>query len=286
MAKVMTNKIKRIYIEITNICNLTCSFCSTHHRENKMLSLDEFSSIIQDVKQYTKYIYLHVQGEPLTHPDFNKILYICDENEMQVQLVTNGTFLYKYLDIYSHPSLRKVSISLQSIEYQSVNLEDYMHTLITFIDYSATFKHPIVEVRFWRNDHYDLPKTKKCMDILNEKYTLSLTERNNHYRIKENIYVDFDNMFSWTDLENMPLEKNGTCLGAKTQIAILSNGDVVPCCLDTDAHVLLGNIFKNDLNTILHDEPYKKLVKEFNDHKIENPFCLRCTYRLRFSKKK
>ena len=286
MAKVMTNKIKRIYIEITNICNLTCSFCSTHHRENKMLSLDEFSSIIQDVKQYTKYIYLHVLGEPLTHPDFNKILYICDENEMQVQLVTNGTFLYKYLDIYLHPSLRKVSISLQSIEYQSVNLEDYMHTLITFIDYSATFKHPIVEVRFWRNDQYDLPKTKKCMDILNEKYTLSLTERNNHYRIKENIYVDFDNMFSWTDLENMPLEKNGTCLGAKTQIAILSNGDVVPCCLDTDAHVLLGNIFKNDLNTILHDEPYKKLVKEFNDHKIENPFCLRCTYRLRFSKKK
>ena len=286
MAKVMTNKIKRIYIEITNICNLTCSFCSTHHRENKMLSLDEFNSIIQDVKQYTKYIYLHVQGEPLTHPDFNKILYICDENEMQVQLVTNGTFLYKYLDIYSHPSLRKISISLQSIEYQSVNLEDYMHTLITFIDYSATFKHPIVEVRFWRNDHYDLPKTKKCMDILNEKYTLSLTERNNHYRIKENIYVDFDNMFSWPDLENMPLEKNGTCLGAKTQIAILSNGDVVPCCLDTDAHVLLGNIFKNDLNTILHDEPYKKLVKEFNDHKIENPFCLRCTYRLRFSKKK
>lgn len=286
MAKVMTNKIKRIYIEITNICNLTCSFCSTHHRENKMLSLDEFSSIIQDVKQYTKYIYLHVQGEPLTHPDFNKILYICDENEMQVQLVTNGTFLYKYLDIYSHPSLRKISISLQSIEYQSVNLEDYMHTLITFIDYSATFKHPIVEVRFWRNDQYDLPKTKKCMDILNEKYTLSLTERNNHYRIKENIYVDFDNMFSWPGLENMPLEKNGTCLGAKTQIAILSNGDVVPCCLDTDAHVLLGNIFKNDLNTILHDEPYKKLVKEFNDHKIENPFCLRCTYRLRFSKKK
>ena len=286
MAKVMAIKIKRIYIEITNICNLSCSFCSTHHRKNKMLSLDEFNSIIQEVKQYTKYIYLHVQGEPLTHPDFNKILHICDENDMQVQLVTNGTFLYKYLDIYSHPSLRKISISLQSIEYQAVNLEDYMHTLITFIDYSATFKHPIVEVRFWRNDQYDLPKTKKCMDILNEKYTLSLTERNNHYRIKENIYVDFDNMFSWPDLENMPLEKNGTCLGAKTQIAILSNGDVVPCCLDTDAHVLLGNIFKNDLNTILNDEPYKKLVKEFNDHKIENPFCLRCTYRLRFSKKK
>ena len=286
MAKVMAIKIKRIYIEITNICNLSCSFCSTHHRKNKMLSLDEFQSIIQEVKQYTKYIYLHVQGEPLTHPDFNKILHICDENDMQVQLVTNGTFLYKYLDIYSHPSLRKISISLQSIEYQAVNLEDYMHTLITFIDYSATFKHPIVEVRFWRNDQYDLPKTKKCMDILNEKYTLSLTERNNHYRIKENIYVDFDNMFSWPDLENMPLEKNGTCLGAKTQIAILSNGDVVPCCLDTDAHVLLGNIFKNDLNTILNDKPYKKLVKEFNDHKIENPFCLRCTYRLRFSKKK
>lgn len=285
MAKIMANKIKRIYIEITNSCNLSCSFCAKHHRKYKMLSLQEFEHIVKQAKNYTNFIYLHVQGEPLSHPQFNEILSICDLYEMQVQLVTNGTFLNKHLDMINHSSLRKISISLQSIEYQNLDLNTYMNTIISFIDSCTLSKHPIVEIRFWRNDQYDLPKTKTCLDILREKYTFTLTERNNHYRINENVYIDFDNMFSWPDLNSTTNNQNGTCLGAKSQIAILSNGSVVPCCLDTDAHVLLGNIFKKDLDEILKDAPYLNLIKEFNDHKIQNPFCLRCTYRLRFSKK-
>lgn len=285
MAKIMANKIKRIYIEITNICNLSCSFCAKHHRDYKSLSLDEFEHILKQVKNYTNFIYLHVQGEPLSHPHFDEILSLCDSYNMQVQLVTNGTFLNKHFNMINHPSLRKVSISLQSIEYQAIDLNDYMNTIISFIDLCMKNNHPIVEIRFWRNDQYELPKTKTCLDFLKQKYTFTLTERNNHYRISENVYIDFDNMFSWPDLNSSTNEHNGTCLGAKTQIAILSDGSVVPCCLDTDAHVLLGNIFHDDLETILNQPPYRNLVKEFNDHKIQNPFCLRCTYRLRFSKK-
>ncbi len=285
MAKIMANKIKRIYIEITNICNLSCSFCAKHHRAYKSLSLEEFEHIVKQAKQYTNYIYLHVQGEPLSHPQFNEILSLCDTYDMQVQLVTNGTFLSQHFDMIHHPSLRKISISLQSVEYQSVDLDSYFNTIISFIDSCITNKHPIVEIRFWRNDQFDLPKTKICLERLKQKYTFTLTERNNHYRISENVYIDFDNMFSWPDLNSLANDSNGTCLGAKNQIAILSDGSVVPCCLDTDARVLLGNIFDKDLKDILNDQPYRNLIKEFNDHKIQNPFCLRCTYRLRFSKK-
>lgn len=285
MAKIMANKIKRIYIEITNICNLSCSFCAKHNREYKYLSLEEFEYILKQAKNYTDFIYLHVQGEPLSHPHFNEILDLCDTYQMHVQLVTNATFLNQYLDLYKHPSIRKVSLSLQSIEYQKVDLDTYMNTILSFVQACITENKPIVELRFWRNDQYELTKTKALLERLNQEYTLSLTERKNHYRISENVYVDFDNMFTWPDITSNALSQNGTCLGAKQQIAILSNGDVVPCCLDTDAHVLLGNIFKQSLDEIFNDEPYKQLVKEFNDHKIHNPFCLRCTYRLRFSKK-
>ncbi len=284
MAKIMANKIKRIYIEITNICNLSCSFCAKHNREYKYLSLDEFKHILKQAKNYTDFIYLHVQGEPLSHPNFNEILNLCDTYKMHVQLVTNATFLNQYLDIYQHPSLRKISISLQSIEYQKIDIHTYMDTILSFIEVCIKENKPILELRFWRNDQYELPKTKAALECLKQKYTLILTERNNHYRISDTVYVDFDNMFTWPDITSNTLSQNGTCLGAKQQIAILSNGDVVPCCLDTDAHVLLGNIFNQSLEDILNDVPYKQLVKEFNDHKIQNPFCLRCTYRLRFSK--
>ena len=279
-------KIKRVYIEITNSCNLSCSFCMKHHRAPKMLSLDEFESILKEVKKITPFIYLHVQGEPLSHPRYNEILSLCDTYNMQVQLVTNGTFLSKHLDMIEHSSLRKVSISLQSIEYQSIDIDTYMNTLLTFINKCIEKNSPILEIRFWRNDQYDLPKTKKCMQVLENTYSFTLTERKNHYRISENAYIDFDNMFSWPTLDNPEALSNGTCLGAKTQIAILSNGNVVPCCLDTDANVLLGNIFQDSLESILQSESYLKIVKEFNDHKIQNPFCLRCTYRYRFLKQK
>lgn len=156
----MANKIKRIYIEITNICNLSCSFCAKHNREYKYLSLEEFEYILKQAKNYTDFIYLHVQGEPLSHPHFNEILDLCDTYQMHVQLVTNATFLNQYLDLYKHPSIRKVSLSLQSIEYQKVDLDTYMNTILSFVQACITENKPIVELRFWRNDQYELTKTK------------------------------------------------------------------------------------------------------------------------------
>ena len=120
--------IKRVYIEITNVCNLSCSFCKKNSRPSRFLSIEEFLYIIQQVKPVTDYIYLHVQGEPLLHPQLEDIFLLCDRVGMHVQLVTNGTFLSRYPYLYNHPSLRKISFSLQSVEYQhSADIKEYMN---------------------------------------------------------------------------------------------------------------------------------------------------------------
>ncbi|MBO7703075.1 MAG: radical SAM protein, partial [Solobacterium sp.] len=122
--------IRRAYIEITNRCNLSCSFCSFHKRPFRDMDVQEFSHVLDEVKPITDYIYLHVQGEPLLHPQFETLMTIADEKQMQVQLVTNGTLLNQYPDLFEHHSLRRLSVSMQSVSYQrSENIEDYLDVL-------------------------------------------------------------------------------------------------------------------------------------------------------------
>ena len=86
-------KFKKMYIEITNICNLNCIFCPKTLRKPKFMSCDEFKIIADKLKNYGDYIYLHVLGEPLLHPDIEKILSISESFNFKVIITTNG--LYK-----------------------------------------------------------------------------------------------------------------------------------------------------------------------------------------------
>jgi len=62
---------KKIYLEVTNNCNLDCSFCIGNKRNKKFISKEEFKIILDKVEGYTNYLYFHVMGEPLLHPDIN-----------------------------------------------------------------------------------------------------------------------------------------------------------------------------------------------------------------------
>lgn len=226
----MKKRFKKIYIEITNQCNLQCSFCSKSTRKKQSLKADEFLHILDKVKAWTDYIYLHVKGEPLLHPDIIFFLEEAEKRNLKVNLTTNGTLFKNYAKKLGNcKALKKINFSLHSEN----NNENYLEDIFNNINITST------------------------------------------------IYVDKDNEFIWPSEEvNGPT--NGYCKALKTQIAILVDGTVVPCCLDSEGLINLGNIYNEDLEDILEKEKTKKIIKSFQDRKPQEKVCQKCTYKLKF----
>jgi len=140
-------KFKKIYIEITNICNLKCSFCSSSNRNKKEMSLNEFDSILKKINDYTDYIYLHVKGEPLIHRDLDGILSLCEKYDKKVCITTNGVFLKDRLDIINkYDNIYQINISLHSENSKNNYLDDIFYGV-------DNLKYPYISYRFWTLDN-------------------------------------------------------------------------------------------------------------------------------------
>ncbi len=279
----MKKRFNRIYVEITNKCNLSCSFCKKSSRSLREMSITEFKEIIAKVKDYTNTICLHVKGEPLLHSNLSEILTICDVNNINVSLTTNGTLLkVKINELISHKSLSKIHISLNA----EVNNLNYLNDIFKAVSLFPQDK--IIIYRLWaQKSNYLDPKSTKIVEKLKEYYHLSTEiveniKNNKNTKIDINKYVDKDYLFTWPLLTQEKSE--GFCEGLKSQIAILSNGIVTACCLDDDGIINLGNIFEEDLKDILEKEKTKKIIEGFRDNKCVEDLCKSCYYKNRFKK--
>lgn len=269
---------KRIYLEITNSCNLNCKFC-TNKKGTNFLSLDKFKEYIPQIKEYTNYIYLHVLGEPLLHKDINSFLDILDEYNMNLQLVTNGLLLDKHLDILNHKCLRKLSISIHSINNLNIN-DDYFKTIDYIIENN---NDKYIELRFYDYDNLD-NRIKSYLNDLKQRYGLKETGKNNSYKLKDNVYIFTTDLFKWPNINDEYTGDIGKCHGLKDQLAILCNGDVTSCCLDTSGINKLGNLNEKSLSQILNSDLYINSLNDLNNNKLSLPLCQHCTYHYRFDK--
>ena len=146
-------KYKRVYLEISNICNLSCSFCPIDQRQQETMSLDHFQKIIHQVKPLTEQICLHLMGEPLAHPNFKEVLEICSENNCKIQLTTNGILLKKWSElILSHQSVVQVNISLQSYmdNFPNKEITPYLEGLYSFVESTRELRPELyINLRLW-----------------------------------------------------------------------------------------------------------------------------------------
>ena len=266
---------KRVYLEITNSCNLNCSFC-TYEKGHNFLNVQEIDDCLNQIKAYCNYIYLHILGEPLLHPNFNEILDLIDSKDMYLQLVSNGTLLYKYPDLLDHKCLRKLSISLHSVNNTGIN-NSYFDTINELIDNNKS----TIELRFYDKENLD-DSLKNYLSYLEDKYSFKVTSKDNSYKLKDNVYVYFEKFFKWPDINDEFISYEGTCHGAIDMIAINSNLDVCVCCLDPKAYNLIGNLKENSLKEIVGSNKYKEYVDGFKNNKIISELCSKCSYRLRF----
>lgn len=265
---------KKIYIEITNRCNLNCSFCSIDNRENKELTKEQFKSILDKINDYTDYIYLHVKGEPLLHTALEDILDITKIYNKKVCITTNGTLLKeKYHILKKYNNIYQINISLHSENKK----DNYLESIFEVVDNLNTY----ISYRLWTldNDKMD-DRLKGICDKLKEKYKIESLY--NGIKLADKVYLSIDNKFVWPDINNNYYDDVGYCQGGKSQLAILSDGTISICCLDSKGESDLGNIFSSTMEEILTSDKYQNSIKYFRDNKCYLDICKHCSYKDRF----
>ncbi|MDO4816394.1 MAG: radical SAM/SPASM domain-containing protein [Bacillota bacterium] len=275
----------KAYVEITNICNLNCSFCHGTKRAPRRMSTEEFSLVVERLKGHTRHIYFHLMGEPLTHPDLPELLHIAALQDMNCCITTNGFLLEKCRETLKNAErLYKISVSLHSFEANpsSLSLEEYLECVWKTIVPLAE-RGTICALRLW-NDGGENSMNGEILEFLKSKARGEWQEtRTGSLRLEENIYLENAARFEWPDI-NAPEYGVQFCHGLRDQLAVLCDGTVVPCCLDAEGEINLGNIFKQSPEEILSSDRAKTLYRGFSERKPTEELCRRCGYAARFNK--
>ncbi|MGN1400816.1 MAG: radical SAM/SPASM domain-containing protein [Bacillus sp. (in: firmicutes)] len=291
-------KFKKVYVEITNICNLKCNFCPSSElgRPRKFLNEERFRHVLNEIKPYTNHVYFHLMGEPFLNKDLDTFLDICHQEEIKVNITTNGTLIKKVKEkLLDKPALRQVNISLHSFEANEVHftLDKYINDIADFINEAQQNTNIISAIRLWNMDTNELKACNELNDdilsMLEEKLGLDiriseeLLDRHN-LKLKERIYLHMAEKFEWPDMDRDVLDDNVFCYGLRDQIGIHVDGTVVPCCLDSEGHIPLGNIYTSPLGDIIEGERAKSIYDGFSRRVAVEELCKRCGYAQRHKK--
>ena len=277
--------LKRVYIEITNVCNLRCDFCPGTRREARFLSPAELRLLAGKLRGHTSYLYFHVMGEPLLHPELGELLGIAAEGGFRVCLTTNGTLLEEKREtLLSATALHKLSVSLHSAEGNG--LEDLAHYLSGVWDSALALSRAgvICALRLWNIGGAE-ERNGEIYAFLAKKlgvHPLDLPQpRQGSWRLGERLYLERAEKFDWPDLSAMETGAR-FCLGLRDQAAVLCDGTVVPCCLDHEGDIPLGNLLEQELEEILSSPRARAIYDGFSRGRPSEELCRRCGFATRF----
>lgn len=271
----------RAYVEITNICNMACSFCHGHSRNPARMDKEQFARVLQQLTGKTQYIYYHLMGEPLTHPQLPDFINMATEKGFRSVITTNGTLLAKRGDELIAAGLHKVSVSLHSFEKDDAEAQgQYLLNCASFAKKAAE-NGILVSFRLW-NQGVDGGNNDRTLCVLRREIPGDWQKNSRGYRIRDRIFLEYGDRFSWPDAEAADLGQSVYCYGLKDHFGILCDGTVVPCCLDSDGTIPLGNVFTQDLSEILSSPRAEAMKNGFACRKASEELCRRCGYARRF----
>lgn len=266
--------IDRCYIEITNTCNLDCHFCPKHQRKRRQLSAEEFDLLTDKVRGKVCFLYFHLMGEPLLHPLLPQFITMAREKGFKTVLTSNGTLLHRamnLLDTLPH----KVQLSLHSHESNARGeLSSYMEEVMNFATQAAA-KGTCVVLRLWNQGGMD-KENEQVMDYIAEYVPRPWKERPDGFRLCDNLYLEFDRKFEWPSANASSAKREVFCKALLKQIGVLSDGSLVPCCLDHNGDVVLGNLFHQSLEEILSSPRAQAMIEGFQHHTAIEALCQNC----------
>lgn len=278
--------LNKIYLEITNICNLDCSFCHKTSRAKKLMSEEEFNILLGKIAGKSEYLFFHLMGEPTLHPLLPRFIETAKVKGFKTAITTNGSLLQKKGKELLGSLPYKISISLHAPEANpTFSADGYLDTCVNFAKEIAK-RGTFVALRLWNLGSG--ADNSKILDFLHASFPGEWRDirGGSSQRLSERIFLEWGERFEWPDpnLPESPLDADAFCHGLRDQIGILADGTVVPCCLDSDANIALGNLFKAELDDILESPRAKAIYDGFSRRRAVEELCRKCGYAKRFSK--
>jgi len=290
----LKKRFQKIHIEITNICNLQCSFCPPVQRTKKMMDLDLFRQLIAEIAPLTELVCLHLMGEPLAHPQFVEMVEICDQYALNIFLVTNGVLMKSDKhNILLHPRFYQINLSLHSFydNFADADASRYLQRIFDFTDRALEERPDLyINYRLWNLSDPQGQKhlNQEMLQRVCEYYQYQAPQlvdvrRQKSFKMQGRLYLHFDTEFVWPNMELPLLGEEGRCYGLKSHFGVLADGTVVPCCLDKEGVIALGHFPENSLTAILASERAMNILNGFRNKRLIEPLCQRCQYIQRFN---
>ena len=293
--KQIKKRFHKVNVEISNICNLQCSFCPEVIREKKMMPLDLFENVIKQIAPLTELVCFHLMGDPLVHPKLAEMISICEKYDTKIFFVTNGVLIKpEHDEILLSSAMYQINFSLHSFFDNNPQKDPtlYLNKIFSLTE-TALLKRPdlFINYRLWnlQDERGSLTENVEMLRRIETHFNVKVDiesinmKKNKSFHIKNKLYLHFDTEFIWPDLKLPVLGTKGTCYGLSSHIGIHADGTVVPCCLDKEASIPLGKIQDNTLIDILNSDRAKNILAGFKNNKLIENLCQRCQYIERFT---
>ncbi len=280
----------RVYVEITSICNRQCSFCPGTSRAPRRMTVEEFDTVTERLRGVTEYLYYHVMGEPLTHPELPVFIRMAKEKGFRSAITTNGTLLRARGRELVEAGVYKVNISVHSFEDGEDRgaHEAYLEELLDFAAY-ASARGVLTVLRLWNLGEDGRPlggDNDRTLERLRERFPDGEATpwhwSSRGARLRDKLHLEYGDRFVWPDMAAKDQGERVFCYGLKDHFAVLCDGRVVPCCLDREGAVTLGNILETPVADILATERAVCMREGFMRRCATEELCRRCGYARRF----
>lgn len=277
-------KFEKIYIELSDICGLKCDFCPSVKGIRGAMSVEDFSKIAQKVAGKGRIYALHLLGDPLVLPNLAEFITVAKAHKMPLELTTSGFYMNAKNQalLLQSENIRQINLSLMAFLAQSrVDLMSYFAPILRFLRaHIALKKSNFVNLRLWNlgADFKGADKNESIYSLLEREFGVKIQKNARKNRLASRIALHQSEQFRWASLASKTLHIKGSCYALKGQIGILSNGKVVPCCMDSSGVMALGDILKQDLNEILASPRALAMKEGFKKGEFVELLCQKCEF--------
>jgi len=288
-------RFKKVYIEISNVCNLQCSFCPEVERDKRFMEPALFRNVISAVAPLTEEVCFHLMGEPLLHPEFDAYVMFCQSLNVRVQITTNGILLdEKRSAALLNPAVSQVNFSLQSFGDNFPEKENthYLQKIFEFTQRAMGQRPDLyINFRLWNEGAAGSHASNETLfrqirEGLGVEFNpVTDIRRKKNIPLKGRVSLHRDSRFRWPNPRDPVRSLSGFCHGLSSHIGILADGTVVPCCLDKEGVINLGNCASQRVDDIVQSPRARAMRNGFQNGTLVEDLCQKCTFIARFDRK-